>query len=253
MKTITEQEAKQLERNWQRQRQEHIISSFEVFKEEHGEYVRITSRDFGNITQEFIDALHSVGKKSPKDSLALCLGIDNNAIHVDLQGKAQVFWEVVSGGEKQYFTGEGDRFDTFISPNPRPVKAHMGESVNYKNEVCSNWANISYFEMNAIFFVMLQSPDVKVNGQEMFLKRPRRVLKFLIPQEDIAIMQKACTGDKNLLVHYGVNYGDAARQMVPFLPLIQIYTPVLSGVSDEEDPDSTYLDFVDPCPPTCPD
>lgn len=253
MKIITEQEAKLIEKNWQRQRQEHIISSFEVFREKHGEYDRITSRDFGNITPEFVQALQSIGQNSPKDGLALCLGIDNDASEAEFQGKAQVFWEFTLGADKQYFAGDTDRFDTFISPNPRPLKPHMGESVNYKNEVCSNWANITYFEMNAIFFVMMQNPDVKVDGQEMFLKRPRRVLKFVIPQEDIAIMQKVCATDKNLLVHYGVNYGDAARQMVPFIPLIQVYTPVLEGISDEDDPDSTYLDFVLPCPPNCPD
>jgi len=247
MQIISEEEARIIQTNWQKQRQEHIISTFEVFNETSGEYDRITSRDFGQITSYFMDALNSIGKKSPKDGLSLCLGIDQNS------GKTEVFWEFNLGEEKLYIKGDSDRFLTYITPNFRPTTPRLGESVNYKNEVCSNWANISYFEMNAIFFVLLEIPDVKVDGQELFLRRPRRILKFTIPQADIDIMKKTCSTEKNILVHYGVNYGDAARQMVPFIPLIQVYTPVLEGFSDEDDPDSTYLDFVNPCPPTCQD
>ncbi|WP_420387577.1 hypothetical protein [Roseivirga sp.] len=249
MKIISEKEARLIQSNWQKLRQEHIISAFEVFDESQGEYNRITARDFGGISEEFMGALEALGK-TPSDSLSLCLGIDTET------EKAEVFWEFYIDGAKTYIGGDGDRFITFISPNYNPTQPRMGESVNYKNEVCANWANISYFEMNAIFFVMLQNPDEKIHGAEVFLKRPRRVLKFMIPQADIDVMKETCNTDKSLLVHYGVNYGDAARQMIPFVPLIQIYTPVVQGVggmADEDDPNSTYLDFVGTCPPICPD
>ena len=244
MKIITEEEARLIQSNWQKQRQEHIISSFEVFDESQGEYNRITARDFGVITPEFMEALNALGN-SPTDGLSLCIGIDENTHH------AQLFWEFRLGGQKLHIAGDNDRFLTYVSSNPRPTHARLGESVNYKNEVCCNWANIPYFEMSTIFFIMLDTPDAKSHGTELFLKRPRRVLSFVIPQDDIAVMKKACSTEKSLLVHYGVNYGDAARQLVPFVPLIQIYTPLLQGVSDEEDPNSVYLDFVTPCPPNC--
>lgn len=246
MKIISGEEARIIQSNWQKQRQEHIISSFEIFNEEEGEYNRITARDFGTINNDFLEQLSALGE-SPSDSLSLKLGIDANTQHTE------VFWEFNVGGKQTYIKGDSNRFETFITPNSRPVEPILGESVNYKNEVCCNWANISYFEMNAIFFVMLQNKSKDVDGSELFLERPRRVLSFKIPNADIAVMKKVCSTDKSLLVHYGVNYGDAARQMVPFVPLIQVYTPVLTGVSDEDDPDSTYLDFVETCPPNCPD
>ena len=245
MKVISEKEATLIKTNWQRQRQEHIISSFEVFNEQEGEYDRITARDFGAITQEFMDSIQKLGD-SPSDGLSLVLGIDENTQH------AEVFWEFRLGNEKTYIKGDGDRFLTYISSNYRPTQPRMGESVNYKNEVCCNWANISYFEMNAIFFVEMENNNFKSHGSELFLRRPRRELSITIPQDDIDVMKKVCSTEKSLLVHYGVNYGDAARQMVPFVPLIQVYTPLLQGTTDEDDPDSTYLDFVETCPPACP-
>lgn len=244
MKIISESEARLIQTNWQKQRQEHIISSFEVFDEAQGEYNRITARDFGVITPEFMEALESLGD-TPTDGLSLCLGIDQDTQH------AEMFWEFRLGKTKLHIKGDSNRFLTYVSSNPRPAEARLGESVNYKNEVCCNWANIPYFEMSAIFFVMLDIPDEKIHGSELFLKRPRRVLSFTIPQDDIAVMKKACNTEKSLLVHYGVNYGDAARQMVPFIPLIQIYTPILQGPTDEDDPNSVYLDFVMACPPVC--
>ena len=160
MKTITEQEARLIEGNWQRQRQEHIISSFEVFDENEGEYNRITARDFKNISSEFMDCLEAIGTESPSDGLSLCLGIDQDTNH------AEVFWKFRLGNNKKYFKGESNRFLTYISTNVRPTEPRLGESVNYKNEVCCNWANISYFEMNAIFFVMLQNQNQKSHGAE---------------------------------------------------------------------------------------
>lgn len=246
MKIISEQEARLIQTNWQKQRQEHIISSFEVFDQDFGEYKRITARDFKHITPEFMEALDAIGE-NPADGLSLCLGIDEETKHTEM------FWEFRIKGQKLYFKGEDNRYMTYISPNTRPTKPRLGESVNYKNEVCCNWANIPYFEMNAIFFVMLDAPNLKDHGGDLFLKIPCRILSFVIPEADIAIMKESCSTRKSLLVHYGVNYGDAARQMVPFVPLIQVYTPLLQGPTDEDDPNSVYLDFVQPCPPKCTD
>ena len=82
MKVISEKEATLIKTNWQRQRQEHIISSFEVFNEQEGEYDRITARDFGAITQEFMDSIQKLGD-SPSDGLSLMLGIDENTQHAE--------------------------------------------------------------------------------------------------------------------------------------------------------------------------
>lgn len=246
MKTLSAKEAQALQLNWQLLRQEDIISSFEVFNKDEKEYDRITARDFGQITTEFIKTVQSIGKNSPSDGLALCLGVDGTT------GKTEVVWEVTLGKEKSYFKGDDNNFTTYIGHDFRPTVPHLGESVNYKNEVCVNWANIPYFEMSMIFFIDLPPKSKEENGQELFLGRPKRILKFIIPQDDLAIIQQELATSKSILVHYGVNYGDAARQLVPFVPLIQIYTPNLKGVL-QDDPDSTYLDFVDSCPPTCPD
>ena len=64
MKVISEKEATLIKTNWKRQRQEHIISSFEVFNEQEGEYDRITARDFGAITQEFMDSIKKIRRFS---------------------------------------------------------------------------------------------------------------------------------------------------------------------------------------------
>lgn len=246
MKTLSAKEAQALQLNWQELRQETIVSSFEVFNQEDREYDRITARDFGQITQDFMDAVNAIDTNSLGSGLSLCIGVDATT------GKTEVIWEVNLNGEKSYFQGDQNLFVTYIGEDARPTVPHMGESVNYKNEVCSNWANMPYFEMSTIFFINLPPKEKMVNGQEQFLGRPRRVLKFVLPKSDIQIIQQELATSKSILVHYGVNYGDAARQLIPFVPLIQIYTPNVKGVL-QDDPDSTYLDFVEPCPPNCPD
>ena len=241
MKRISKEAAQRLQVGWQQLRQESIISSFEVFSEDDGEFNRITARDFGQISKEFLDQLMSLDLESSSDGLCLCLGVEDD--------KVQVIWEMRINGEKTYYQGDGDHCLTYSTPNTTPTIPSLGESDNYKNEVCANWAHIPYFEMNAIFFVNIQDKDKR---SDLFLGRPRRVLKFVIPVDDILVMREVCTAGKSLLVHYGVNYGDAARQMIPFVPLVQIYTPNKNGFL-QDDPEATYLDFVGPCPPNCPD
>lgn len=247
MKTIPAPIAQEYAMNWQKLRQEKITSAFEIFDEKEGEYQRITARKFGQISAEFIEKLGQIDLNNEKDGLSLNFGIDKNSETV------HVFWEVKLGGESTFFAGEGDSFLTFMSQGYDPTKPHCGVSVNYKNEVTANWASLPYYAMNSIFFTEVADQNNKKAPISLFLNRPKRVKKFIIPQADLEVIKNEVTEEKNILVHYGVNYGEVARQLIPFVPVIQIYTPNLEGVSEEDDDDSTYLDFVETCPPVCPD
>lgn len=183
------------------------------------------------------------------DSLSLCLGLDKN------DNMAQVFWELKVGGNTYYYAGEANMSQTFVAHTVNPTQPHLGVSVNYKNEVCTNWATLPYYQMNDIFFAVEQKPDVDVNGDELFLSRPVKVLKFIIPTGDIEILKATAAPGKAIKVHYGVNFGNSTRYIIDFVPVIQVYTAQdgSEALFEEDDPDSTYFDFVQPCPPNCPD
>ena len=243
---ISRDNADDYQAGWQKLQWADIIASFEVFDEGKKQYNRITGIDFGSISKGFIKHLNDLNPDN-KDTLSICMGIDKNS------NKTQLFWDFKINGENFYYEGDSNMLKTFVGHTKNPLKPHLGVSVDYKNEVCTNWASLPFYAMSDIFFVIQDLPDEVVNGKELFRSTPVKVLKFIVTEQDIKILKEKVTKDKHLKIHYGANLGNGSRYIVDFIPVIQVYTPQMSAVFEEDDEDSTYADFVGACPPTCPD
>ena len=247
MKTLGDQhKLTQFQDDWKQIRPEDITRAFECFSGSTGEYERVTGVSFGTVTEEFVNAIKGIDLKVPGQSLCLCFGIENEVI--------QMFFQV--NGQGAYMPDKC-LFETIISHRKDLTEPFYGVSVDYKNEVCTNWAMIPYYSMNNVFFQTLniQDPTTRgANSREEFLVRPGRVQLFLVQESDLVVMQKLLQPGMGLAVHFGVNYGHSVRQQIAFTPVIEIRP---SGSVDtalgDDDEDPTYLDFVDPCPPNCPD
>lgn len=158
----------------------------------------------------------------------------------------------------------------FPSPNPYITSTHfsstkgtyegyLGVSANYKNEVCINWALLPYYKVESVFFTKSKF-DVLSRTPQLICQN--RVRKFIIPGADMKAMQRVFSSKnqvRSISVHFGMSKSKIAMNEIPFDPIIEIKMAGFDQgqnqlVEDGDDPgDSTFLDFVHACPPTCPD
>ncbi|WP_422003631.1 hypothetical protein [Roseivirga pacifica] len=252
MQLIAIDTAKEQMLNWQKLQQAAIPSMMEVFVEnpidKMGEYNRITYLDFGTANKEIAEKIRQVDT-SKGDSMNLCLGI-KRLDEFDCDAFT-LFFEVTLGGEEFYFEAEKYGFDTIISPIDGRFKPHVGVSVEYKNEVCADWATAPFFELNEAFY---STTDMKTqgNGGVEYHVKPRRVRKFILPEDDISAIKGVIESNSHLHVHFGINYSHVVRNMAGFTPVLEVKNIAQGkiGYADGEE-DDTYLDFVVPCPPEC--
>ncbi|MBO3698071.1 hypothetical protein [Roseivirga sp. E12] len=245
MKVLNETLASKSKSSWPKLRQEEVNNCFEIYDEQNEEYNRITGAYFGQVESSFLDAIENWNSSS---SLSFCMGIDKNT---DLFSP---FFELMDDSGVVHLGMEEQLTKTFISPNTSKYQPHLGVSVDYKNEVCTNWALIPYYLVSRIFFQTISMDGsghgISISGEEQLLKRPKRVKKFIIQTEDIDAMKSVLQPQSTIKVHFGVNYGHSANQQIAFTPVIEISNNTGLALDDEGD---TFLDFVGACPPACPD
>ncbi len=247
MKKINDKLADSLQSGWSRLPQEKVNNCFEKYDQVKEEYNRITGVDFGPVNprpgseSNFYKGIKNWG---PDSNLSFNMGVDFNEHfnpYFEMKGKY-----ACTVGIKKHLT------QTFISAHRTRHGGHIGVSVDYKNEVCSNWALIPYYMVSRIFFQTISldggGQGIKVDERTRLLQRPKRVRKFIIQEEDIQAMRAVIQEKSHIKVHFGVNYGHSANKQIAFTPVIEISNSPELTLDDDG---GTYLDFVHACPPTC--
>lgn len=242
MQIINNVEATSLKQNWQELRPEKIVTAFETYNSKQGHYDRVTGIDFGTVKDEFTQQIKTLNVEG-LDSACLYLGVDETT------GLIKIFFEVSVEGELFFYAGERLEFLTYLTPNDPRYKPYVGVPVTYKNEVCSNWAYIEYYEIGPSFYSRVQTVSGVLG---VLVEHPKRAHKFIIPPDDINVMKHKLESGCSMKLYFGINAGHSTRQLVGFTPVIEIAPPVTNKVKGEgDDDDPTYLDFVHACPPNC--
>lgn len=267
--------------NWQRCSPNEIANYFEVFDPETCESQKITSISYAltdDFTKGILDLANYKSEKNLNDKknfhLKLVMAVDTVQCH---NGEAydmiSPYFELHTPDQSDAVRLSMHNFMTKVvyRKTRGAALSHKGVSVNYRNELCLNWGAMPYDKVGGLFYAPVQYGDLSLERQEeyLLLGGPRRVREFVIPGTDLEALYKLIKKDSvtYLIVHFGVSNLSNGQLGVPFNPIIEVvYTQeklpsVAEGdcldayvqLSEDDNSESTDLDFVGACPPWCPD
>lgn len=252
--------------NWLECLPNNIANCFEQVDNRTYEPQRITAIVY-QLSDDFLEAVKALTSFNETTSLSLVMAIDpiTNLISPYFEFKSPVHEVPIRLFEHNNLN------KTVYSPSKGSALEHRGVSVNYRNELCLNWGALPYWKMSDAFYAPVQYGDLSSKGKEtyLYLEGPQRVKRFVIPGTDLEAIHQVITGDKitHLIVHFGISNLSNGQLGVPFNPIIEVVaTPrnirsAAEGdclddykkIVEDDDSESTDLDFVGVCPPLCPD
>lgn len=249
---------------WLKMLPNNLANSFEVRDDETFELNRMTGLVY-KPSLEFVERVNNLLGHKKEATLCWVMALDDTH-------RFRPYFElsIDDGSENIRLVAKDVLTRVVYQPTFAFAHEHQGVTPNYRNEICLNWGALPYANFADIFYAPVQYGNLSQIGKKhtVLLEGPKRLRKCVIPFSDFAVLTQEVILNPNahIIVHLGVSNLSSGQFGVPFNPIIEVMSsskePIANTASDfndsyldmkdDEETQSTDLDFVFYCPPNCP-